>query len=206
MPSNDLPIVDSDAITPTKTALVLDLADGRRVELTAHVRTARDDGLRAIEEEDLSERGQPDTQRVFQAATTRFILRDVDAEDDDPIGLLPVSDLDHHQAAGPDPPDGWSKMEWDAVRQKLGYEKEFAGPCYEHESMEAWCKTEKLFHNGMPYFHIVIEGGDPAGGIWTQAETYVPDYTSLPSASSTHRAARSLMAEYEHRGGGGDAE
>lgn len=187
-------LYESEAVTPTKTALVLDLADGRTVELTAHVRTPRDSGLRAIEERDPENDEGTDSQRCFDAASTTLILRDLDAEDDDPIGLLPTDDLD---VDGERAPDGWELLGRETVAGKIG-DPFFHNPVWEHESGEAWVIVTRRFEDREDVFHIELEAGDPSSGIWPIEETDVP--VDGTGATGVQEIARKFMAGYDHGG------
>jgi len=183
-------IHDSDAITRTKTALVLDLADGRTVELTAHVATARDDGLRGMEPRDFGS----ETQAGYQAGPATLILRDLDAEGDDPIGLLPV---DHDFDI--DVPDDWRRVDPDEVERRIISDPSILGPVFEHDSNEAWLKIERKFQNGQPRFRVYIEAGTPSSGIWTVKERDSGQDPGLVAA-----AAQELMGRYTHDVGDDD--
>jgi hypothetical protein len=183
-------IHDSDSITRTKTALVLDLADGRTVELTAHVATPRDDGLRGMEPRDR----KSETQAGFQAGPATLILRDLDGEDADPIGLLPV-DLQ----ADIDAPDDWRRLDDDEVGKRICPDPSILGPVFEHDSGEAWLQIERKFQDGRPRFRVYIEAGDPSSGIWPVEERDRGQNHDQVAAD-----ARSLMQNYDHDAGGDD--
>lgn len=207
MPSERPPIRESSAITRTKTALVFDLADGRSVELTAHVATARDDGLRAMEPVD-REGQKSTTQRGFDAGPARLILHDLDDEAADPIGVLPI-DFE----APIEPPAEWSQLDVGDVRKRIG-DPAIRGPVFEHDSVEAWLLITRKFVDGTVRWRVYIEAGTPALGInpvAEQTETGYPVHCS-PSVSPpgdqvrVAAIAEDLMEAYEHGGGDGGGE
>lgn len=182
----DETIHDSDAITRTKTALVFDLADGRTVELTAHVQTPRDNGLRGME---LRDSGS-ETQAVYQAGSASLILRDVDAEDDTPIGILPV-DLDGLDI---DIPDDWRLMDRDEVRRRIYSDVDMIGPVFEHESGEAWLRIERQYHLDSTYYHVYIEAGTLSLGIHPANDCWVnDDYQAELEAT-----VQDILDDYDH--------
>jgi len=186
----DEPLTESDAVTRTKTALVLDLADGRTVELTAHVRTPRDSGLRAWEERD-RENEESTSQRAFDVASTTIIARDVGMEDDDPIGLLPTWDLD----VDVDVPTGWTELGREKIAQKIG-DSEFHYPVFEHESGEAWLIGTRRFEDGVDVVQLEIEAGTPDSGIWTREQGTLR-YDDPALEQSIADLARELMLGFD---------
>lgn len=196
-------LYESDAVTRTKTALVFDLADGRTVELTAHVRTSRDSGLRAIEERDPENEEGTESQRCFEAATADLVLRDVVAEDDDPIGLLPVFDLD----VDVDVPDDWERLDPETVAGKVG-DPYVMNPVFEHDSGEAWLVVTKKLETyaetsvdgqksggTYPVFDVYIEAGTPSLGIHS-----VRDIQFSEDVDELENVVEAFLDEYDHGG------
>jgi len=194
--TDDTSLTDSDAITPTATALVLELADGRAVELTAHVATARDDGLRAIEEREVPDELQQQddrlgtSQRVFEAGPATLVLRDFAAEDDDPIGLLP---LDHLDELDVDVPDDWARLGRKTVEQKIG-DPTYRNPVFEHDSREAWLIVERKFVDGDRQYRVYIEAGTPSLGIHPVEEQTVTSW----DVDGLEDTVTEFLANYDH--------